>query len=97
MIRIFAEANFELHKWHSKIKELEGYDGNNGLIYAKSRLGDGQNETKILGVLWDKATDQIVVTFSYLNVEPTKRGILQKLASCYDPAGLAALILLVGK
>ena len=97
MIRIFAEASFELHKWHSKIKELEGYDTEDGLTYAKSQLGVRQNETKILGVLWDKATDQIGVTFSYLNVEPTKRGILQKLASCYNPAGLATLILLVGK
>ena len=76
MTRIFTEANFELHKWHSKIKELEGYDGNDGLVYAKSRLG---------------------VTFSYLNVEPTKRVILQKLASCYNPAGLATFILLIGK
>ena len=30
-------------------------------------------------------------------IEPTKRGILQVLASCYDPVGLAASILLVGK
>ena len=52
---------------------------------------------KILGVLWDKTTDQIAVTFPHLNVELTKRGILQKLASCYDPVGLAAPILLVGK
>ena len=44
-----------------------------------------------------KAADQIAVTFPHLNVEPTKRGILQKLASCYDPVGPAALILLVGK
>ena len=50
-----------------------------------------------MGVLWDKATDQIAVTFPYLNVEPTKRGILQQLAPCYDPVELAAPILLVGK
>ena len=37
------------------------------------------------------------MTFSHLNVEPTKRGILQKSASCDDPVGLANSILLVGK
>ena len=68
-----------------------------GLTYAKSQLGVRRNETKIFGVLWDKATDQIAVTFPHLNVEPTKRGILQKLASCYNSVGLAAPILLVGK
>ena len=50
-----------------------------------------------MGVLWEEATDQIAVTFCHLNVEPTKRGILQKLASCFNPVGLAAPILLVGK
>ena len=37
------------------------------------------------------------VTFPKLEVDPTKRGILQKLASCYDPLGLVSLILLGGK
>ena len=34
------------------------------------------------------------VTFPKLEVDPTKRGILQKLALCYDPLGLASPILL---
>ena len=63
-----------------------------GLIYAKSQLEVRRNKTKILGVLWDKATGQIAVTFPHLNVEPTKRDILQTLASCYNLVGLAAPI-----
>ena len=67
------------------------------MTYDKSQLGVRRNENKILGVLWDKPTDQIAVTFPHINVESTKCGILQKLASSYDPVGLGAPILLVGK
>ena len=37
------------------------------------------------------------ITFPKLEVDPTKRGILQKLASCYDPLGLVSPILLSGR
>ena len=79
------------------MNELEHNNAEDGLIYTKSKLGVRQNETKVLSVSWDKATDQIVVIFLHLNVEPTKRGILQKVVSCYVPVELAAPILLVGK
>ena len=46
---------------------------------------------------WDKATDQIAITFPCLNFEPSKCSTLQKLASCYNPVGLTVPILLVGK
>ena len=48
-------------------------------------------------MLWDKATDQIAITFPCLNFEPTKCSTLQKLASCYNPVGLTVPTLLVGK
>ena len=64
------------------MNELEDNDAEDRLTYAKSQLRVRWNETKILGVLWDKAANQIAVTFPHLNAEPTKRGILQKLASC---------------
>ena len=68
MIKIFGEANFKLHKWHSNMNELEDNDAEDRLTYAKSQLQVGQNKTKVLGVLWDKATDQIADTFPHLNV-----------------------------
>ena len=54
------------------MKQLEGNDGEDGLTYAKSQLGDRRNETTNFGILWDKAADQIAVTFPHLNVEPNK-------------------------
>ena len=53
-----------------------------------------QYHSFVLGVLWNKVTDQSAVKFPHLNVEPTKR---HKLASCYDSVRLAAPVLLVGK
>ena len=46
---------------------------------------------------WDKTTDTSDVTFPKLEVDQTKRGILQKLALCYDPVDILAPILLGGK
>ena len=95
---IFGEAQFFLHKWHSNVPELE--DNNNSeeiQTYAKAQLGVDRNETKILGLTWNKTADTLDVTFPKLEVDPTKRGILQKLASCYDPLGLVSPILLGGK
>ena len=98
IINIFGEAQFILHKWHSNVPELE--DDNNSeeiRTYAKAQLGVEHNETKIFGLTWDKSADTLDVTFPKLEVDPTKRGILQKLASCYDHLGLVSPILLGGK
>ena len=56
-------------------------------IYGKAQLGAEHNETKILGLTWDKTADTLDATFPKLGVDSTKRGILQKFASCYDPVG----------
>ena len=56
-------------------------------IYGKAQLGAEHNETKILGLTWDKTADTLDATFLKLGVDSTKRGNLQKFASCYDPVG----------
>ena len=60
--------------------------------YAKDQLGVERNEIKILGLTWDKTANTLDVTFQKLEVDLTKRGILQKLGSCYDPLGLVSPI-----
>ena len=49
---------------------------------------------KVLGLMWDKTADTSDVTFPKLEVDRKKRGILQKLALCYNPLGLVLPILL---
>ena len=95
IINIFGEAQFILHKWHSKIPDLED-DSNSQEIqtYAKAQLGVERNETKILGLTWDKTADTLDATFLKLEVDPRTRGILQKLVSYYDPRSLVASLML---
>ena len=88
-----------MHKWKSNISEL----GNVSLVllvdaeqtYAKSQLGNNTYNTKILGVKWDKKKDKIGVTIPVEETQVTKGGTLQKLASIYDPLGIASPITLL--
>lgn len=65
--------------------------------YAKEQLGVKKGETRLLGLTWDKTKDTIGVTFPAQPAEPTKRGILGKIAKCYDPLGLVSPVTLAGK
>ena len=61
------EGGFHLHKWHSDIPELkepqriddETLLSQASLTYAKLVVGTHSQETKILGVPWNKAEDTI--------------------------------------
>ena len=61
---IFEDATFKLHKWHSNVKELESPSNNDEEItFAKQELGDKKQQTKLLGLPWDKSKDSL----NYLN------------------------------
>ncbi|XP_066029903.1 uncharacterized protein [Pocillopora verrucosa] len=97
---IFGEATFKLHKWHSNDRELEVETATvdeESQSYAKQQLGTRKGESKLLGVPWDKEKDEIQVSFPISTAEPTKRGILGKVAKIYDPLGLASPVTLSGK
>ena len=99
---IFGEAQFKLHKWHTNCNEIvqaqsvdEDADTENS--FAKHQLGVANCETRILGVSWNTVEDTISTVFNLKDSEITKRGVLQALASIYDPLGIAAPITLIGK
>ena len=102
-IEIFGKAQFKLHKWHSNVAELEASDpasgaADTGQSYAKQQLGVRSQETKLLGVPWNKTTDKIGVTFPCSSKEvATKRTVLSEIASIYDPLGLVSPISVLGK
>ena len=79
----FNEATFELHKWQSNVRDLEADDSlpdEEGQTYAKQQLGAEKGESKLLGVPRNKEKDEIQVSFPTFTTEPTKRGILAKIA-----------------
>ena len=101
MTEILGEAAFKLHKWNASDKELEE-DGDTSSVneeqsFAKQQLRVQRNESKLLGLPWDKTSDTLTVIFPSESSSTTKRGILSKLARIYDPLGLASPITVQGK
>ena len=99
-VQLFKKGGFNLHKWNSNVPELESENSNQSeLTYAKQVLNQGSNETKILGLGWNKRNDKlsVVTPTSKKNHQLTKRNILSELASVYDPTGLISPAHLIGK
>ena len=97
---MFHQATFHLHKWHSNVTELElteETETGDDLSYAKQQLGIKPRECGLLGLKWNKLTDEVGVTIPEEVAQSTKRGILGKVARIYDPLGLIAPITLQGK
>ena len=98
---VFSEAGFELHKWHSNVKEIEAAENpivtGENQSYAKQQLGVSEGETKLLGLAWSKDEDSIQVNIPKETAACTKRGILGKMARIYDPLGLVSPLTLTGK
>ena len=96
---IMNDAKFELHKWKSNVAELEDEcrtpDDDQSL--AKQQLQVLPNQSKLLGLKWNKSTDTISVEFPECISAITKRGLLATLAKIYDPLRFASPITLRGK
>ena len=89
----------KLHKWQSNEPSLETNDLNSEkeLNFAKEHLGTKANETKILGLNWDKQRDTFRVEIPTESQRLAKRNILKTLASIYDALGFISPVLLIGK
>ena len=68
-VSMFEAAKFQLHKWHSNESKLESSEedsdlrGNNQRSYAKQQLGVQSDETKLLGLTWNKSNGTLAVEF----------------------------------
>ena len=97
---IFSKATFTLHKWNSNEQELEVEEtqkSEDNLSFAKQQLGVINGECGLLGLKWNKETDEIGVTYPSEAAQPSRRGILGKIAKIYDPLGLVSPTTLEGK
>ena len=99
-IEIFDDSGFTLHKWHSNVPIMEGEIEYNDtdLSFAKQQPQQPEeSKTSPLGLGWDKEKDELKVKFPTEEVQPTKRGVLSKLAKLYDPLGLVSPVTLKDK
>ena len=106
---ILQQAGFSLHKWHSNIDEVESPNVNTSIpvpedttTYAKEEMGTKANETKILGIPWNKRRDELSINFSKClerqNDEVlTKRKMLSAINGIFDPLGLASPVVITAK
>ena len=101
MSEILIAGTFKLHKWNSNKRELEDGDtpvsSEGEQTFAKTQLGTQPNESKLLGLKWEKAKDTVSVVFPKGQLATTKPGILNKLARIYHPLGIALPITVNGK
>lgn len=100
MTEVLADGAFKLHKWNSNERELEDGEKTSSeceQTFAKTQLGVEPNESKLLGLKWEKDEDTLSVVFPSDPPATTKRGMLSKLARVYDPLGLASPITVSGK
>ncbi|XP_065675822.1 uncharacterized protein LOC136092029 [Hydra vulgaris] len=78
------EAGFTLRKFESNCKHLENL--------VNEQNFTSFNITKVLGLLWNKKEDKLIFDFRNLihndDLNPTKRKVLQFIASIFDPLGI---------
>ena len=97
-VKIFKDAGFKLHKWHSNAWELESDELElEDDTYAKQQLGSPKRERSLLGLGWNTERDLLSVVVQEEKAVTTKRGVLAKLAKVYDPLELISPITLSGK
>ena len=66
--------------------------------FAKQQLGEPHaGGSSLLRLGWNKECDETIISFPDWEADRTKRGILRKLASIYDPLGFVSPMTLVGR
>jgi len=96
MIKLLASGGFELHKWKSNItsqssETTKAYDSQ--VDFFK------EEESKLLGILWDSNRDILCYRSPNLKLEGkvTKRVILSEVSRLFDPLGLVGPIVTAAK
>lgn len=82
---ILARAHMNLRKW----------DSNDSKLQEKFNNNEGNGVRKVLGILWNKNTDEFSVDLKPLltelaNKPATKRTVLSEMSKIYDPLGWCA-------
>lgn len=94
---VLKVGGFELRNWNSNRREIER------LMQSKATGTtvelDADDTTKLLGVNWDKKSDELAVRVN-LGTETkadTKRKILSEIAKIYDPSGFLSPVVILAK
>ncbi|XP_058817754.1 uncharacterized protein LOC131681065 [Topomyia yanbarensis] len=100
LISMMEAGGFHLHKWSSNIPALLESLPREDHKELVSLSEYGANEViKTLGLMWNPDSDELMfVSKPTTNVrQPTKRQILQLVSQMFDPLGLVAPVVVIGK
>ena len=95
---LLSQGGFRLAKWRSSTPELledvevEEQDGS-----QKSLTPHKGEPKKALGCVWSPSSDTLSVRVKSVEVEATKRGVLQRVAMLFDPLGTITPVALLVK
>ena len=88
---LMAEGGFPMRKWFSSSAEVLATIPEAERSISDESLEQGELPSgRALGTRWDAQSDTLGLAYAHvesLNTPPTKRGVLAKLASLYDPLG----------
>ena len=105
---LMTNAGFDLRKWisndaelseylRSKESSVDDYKESNGddVTYFDAASGRVDENTTVLGIRWDRQSDQVIFDFITLltkchTMKNTKRELLSVAATVFDPLGMVA-------
>lgn len=101
LVKLLGSAGFSLHKWHSNSREFlnifQSYLNNeSNKIY---NISSENTSNKVLGLQWDSEKDIFSISLPNVNEKGcfTKREVLSKIASMFDPIGFLGCVVVVAK
>ena len=110
MKSILKLGGFDIHKFvtnDSDLSQRVSLDDTtpieNSESYADRTLGNTSEKTKVLGVPWCNASDELIIEFTHVTqsadetTTPTKRSLLSTLAKLYDPLGFVSPVAMQAK
>lgn len=99
--KALATGSFEIKMWicsaEKSISSLQSdnavSDAGDSLEVAKSEVNLDSEDVKTLGVCWNPSNDTVKFVVEKINMERlTKRTVLSKISTLFDPIGLASVV-----
>lgn len=91
---VVSEGNFNLRDWKSNHTEVAFAIGGSSQEVLDL---DKDHSTKVLGLEWHPSSDSLGFSITPQDIALTRRGLLSRLCSIYDPLGLCAPVTVAGK
>ncbi|KAL1446901.1 hypothetical protein WDU94_003682 [Cyamophila willieti] len=92
VVKLFQSGGFTFTKWVSNSMEVMNEIPESDQLTKLISFDSGNDNIKILGMLWEAREDFLHFKFVQFEKPCTKRGILSAVLTIYDPMGLLAPI-----